>query len=526
MSQALPGYQFGQYRIVDIVGQGGMATVYKAYQPSVDRYVAIKMLSPDLTQNENFVKRFESEAKAVAALEHPHILPLFDFGELNGTYYIVTRLIETGTLADLIHKEAHIPYEQIVKYITDIGAALGYAHSRGVVHRDIKSSNILIDPLHEVFLTDFGLAKMMHGPYNPRVTDTGTVVGTAAYMAPERAAGEPIDGRSDIYSLGVVLFELLVGQLPFDGDTPMAVALKHIQEPIPSIHDLNSNVPPTFEPVVLKAMAKWPDQRYQTTQEMALALEAAWRDSIVEAVPTPLDPTRDLETDSDDITQPLPTQPDTPTQPTVVHTPPAADTKSNLNLRTTSVRWVWIGAVAAIILIVALLWLRPGRSTFPPDSILNGISMSSDILDDVGTMVSRHPRTNYSRQPFERGVMLWWDNPSGAEEVIFVIPGGNDSNQGDDWSRYKNSWSSAGDPVFPPDCPEVEEPLGPMMGFGKLWCYNASVKDALGAPTGEEFAKNDATVELFSNAVVFDVPVDHQTWVLLADGRWEKSETP
>ncbi|MCB0226097.1 MAG: serine/threonine protein kinase, partial [Anaerolineae bacterium] len=272
MSQALPGYQFGQYRIVDIVGQGGMATVYKAYQPSVDRYVAIKMLSPDLTQNENFVKRFESEAKAVAALEHPHILPLFDFGELNGTYYIVTRLIETGTLADLIHKEAHIPYEQIVKYITDIGAALGYAHSRGVVHRDIKSSNILIDPLHEVFLTDFGLAKIMHGPYNPRVTDTGTVVGTAAYMAPERAAGEPIDGRSDIYSLGVVLFELLVGQLPFDGDTPMAVALKHIQEPIPSIHDLNSNVPPTFEPVVLKAMAKWPDQRYQTTQEMALAL--------------------------------------------------------------------------------------------------------------------------------------------------------------------------------------------------------------------------------------------------------------
>lgn len=520
MSQALPGYQFGQYRIVDVVGQGGMATVYKAYQPSVDRYVAIKMLSPDLTQNENFVKRFASEAKAVAALEHPHILPLFDFGELNGTYYIVMRLIESGTLTDLIFKEASIPHDQIVKFITDIAAALDYAHSRGVVHRDIKSSNILVDPLHEVFLTDFGLAKMMHGPYNPRVTDTGTVVGTAAYMAPERAAGEPIDGRSDIYSLGVVLFELLAGQLPFDGDTPMAVALKHIQDPIPSIHDFNPNVPASFEPVVLKAMAKWPDQRYQTAKEMAEALETAWRNSTVEAVPSP----HDLEMTPDDITQPLPIQSDTPTEPTAIHTPPA-DTKRNVDLNTARVRWVLTGAVAVIILIAAFLWLRPTRSTIPPNSILNGVSISSDILNDVGTMVSRHPRTNYSRQPFERGVMLWWDNPSGAEEVIFVIPGGNDSYQGDDWSRYKNTWTSPGDPVFPPDCSEAQEPLGPMMGFGKLWCYNAAVNDALGAPTGEEFAKNDATVELFSNAVVFDVPVDHQIWVLLADGRWEKSDT-
>ncbi|MCB0166913.1 MAG: serine/threonine protein kinase [Anaerolineae bacterium] len=523
MSQDLPGYSFGQYRIVDIVGQGGMATVYKAYQPSVDRFVAIKMLSPDLTQDENFVKRFEIEAKAVASLEHPHILPLFDFGELNGTYYIVMRLIESGTLADLIYREASIPYDQIVKFITDIAAALDYAHSRGVVHRDIKSSNILVDPLKELFLTDFGLAKMMHGPYNPRVTDTGTVVGTAAYMAPERAAGDPIDGRSDIYSLGVVLFELLAGQLPFDGDTPMAVALKHIQDPIPSVREINPSVPPEFEAVVFKGMAKWPDERYQTAKEMAEALQAAWRHTTAEIDAVSLDQTRD-DTAANDPTQPLPTQPDTATQPTVVQ-PAPADAAQELDLKPTRVPWLWIGAVAAIILVAAWLWLRPVKSTVPANSILNSVSISSDILDDLGTLESRHPRTNYSRQPFENGVMLWWDNPTGAEDIIFVIPGGTTNNQGDDWSRYKNTWTSAGDPVFPPDCPEAKDPIGPMMGFGKLWCYNAAVNNALGAPTGEEFAKNDATVELFSNAVVFDVPVDHQIWVLLEDGRWTKNET-
>ena len=524
MSQALPGYQFGQYRIVDVVGQGGMATVYKAYQPSVERYVAIKMMSPNLAEDDNFVKRFGIEAKAVAALEHPHILPLFDFGELNGTYYMVMRLVESGTLADLIYKETDIPYDQTVKFISDTASALDYAHSRGVVHRDIKSSNILVDPLNEAFLADFGLAKMMHGSYNPNVTDAGTVVGTAAYLAPERAAGEPFDGRSDIYSLGVVLFELLTGQLPFDGNTPTAIALKHIQEPIPALHDLNPNVPPTFEPVVLKAMAKWPDERYQTAHEMAEALEAAWRSSAFGAVPAAHDPTPDYELGAHNLTQPRAAHHDEPTQPTVVQAPAAADADTS-TIKTNRLRWIGIGAIAALILVVAALWLRPGTSPLPADSMLNNTAISSELLDDLGTFESRHPRTNYSRQQFQNGVMLWWDNPSGAEEVIFVVPDSIDSTQGDDWSRYKNTWSAAGDPVFPPDCPEAKDPFGPMMGFGKLWCYNAAVNNELGAPISEEFAKNDATVELFSNAVVFAVPIDNQVWLLMEDGRWERDET-
>lgn len=269
----LIGKQIGQYQIQEQIGQGGMATVYRAYQPSINRSVAIKILPSQYAQDPNFVKRFEQEARAIAALEHPHILPVYDFGTQEGLTYMVMRYVKSGTLSNLMGST--LPYERVVRLISDVARALDYAHKRGVVHRDIKPSNILIDDNGEPLLTDFGIAKMMGGSGATQLTGAGSVLGTPAYMSPEQAQGVSIDGRTDIYSLGVVLYELLTGQQPYQAETPVAVVLKHLSEPLTSPRKINPNVPDPLEQVVIKAMAKEPGQRYQTAGEMQRALQQA-----------------------------------------------------------------------------------------------------------------------------------------------------------------------------------------------------------------------------------------------------------
>jgi serine/threonine protein kinase len=273
----LIGQMIGQYQVVEQIGQGGMATVYKAFQPSMDRYVALKILPDHFAKDPNFVKRFEHEAKAIAALEHPHILPVYDFGRDQELSYMVMRYIQGGTLSSLMGQK--LPYRQIVKYVGDVARALNYAHQQGVVHRDIKPSNVLIDKHGEVMLTDFGIAKIMEGASSTQLTATGNLIGTPAYMSPEQAQSTKVDGRSDIYSLGVVLYELLTGQPPYQAETPFAVALKHITEPLAPPRQLRPDLPDAFERVVLKAMAKEPAQRYGTAGEMAEALDLALREA-------------------------------------------------------------------------------------------------------------------------------------------------------------------------------------------------------------------------------------------------------
>lgn len=273
MSDNLIGKTIGQYQIVEQIGQGGMATVYKAYQPSIHRNVAVKILPSQYAQDPNFVKRFEQEAKAIAALEHPHILPVYDFGTQEGLTYMVMRYIKGGTLSNLMGQK--LPYERIVSLISDVARALDYAHKQGVVHRDIKPSNILIDDNGEPLLTDFGIAKMMAGSGATQLTGAGSVLGTPAYMSPEQAQGVSVDGRTDIYSLGVILYELLTGQQPYRAETPVAIVLKHVSEPLTPPRMINPNIPDPLERVVIKAMAKEPAQRYQTAGEMQRALQQA-----------------------------------------------------------------------------------------------------------------------------------------------------------------------------------------------------------------------------------------------------------
>jgi ligand-binding sensor domain-containing protein/tRNA A-37 threonylcarbamoyl transferase component Bud32 len=279
------GTTLGGYRIVEQIGQGGMATVFKAYQPSVDRYVAVKVLSSHFTTDENFMARFTREARTLARLEHPHILPVHDHGEQDGTAYLVMRYCETGTLKDLISAGEPLSLQDVVRILSQVGRALDYAHSQGVIHRDIKPSNILIDPRGDVFLTDFGIAKLV--VESAQFTATGGIVGTPAYMAPEQALGEPVDHRSDIYALGVVLYELVTGQVPYEAETPLAVLFKHVSEPLPLPRQVKPDLPPALERVILKAMAKSPDDRFQSAQQMIDALDRAVRSTPTEVLPAP-----------------------------------------------------------------------------------------------------------------------------------------------------------------------------------------------------------------------------------------------
>jgi hypothetical protein len=270
----LTGKQLGPYRVVAPLGAGGMASVYKAYQPGVDRYVALKILPQHLASDPQFVARFQSEATIIANLQHPHILPVFDFGAAEGYTYLVMPLIAGGTLAQSLQGQP-LPFDQIRRIIAQVGDALDYAHSRGIVHRDVKPSNVLLDPRGNCLLSDFGIAKIVAGAVP--LTITGSILGTPAYMSPEQSLGAKIDTRSDIYALGVVLYELATGRVPFTAETPMGVVFKQIYAPLPPPRTLNPALPERLEGTVLKALAKEPSDRFQTAAELVRTVNAtAW----------------------------------------------------------------------------------------------------------------------------------------------------------------------------------------------------------------------------------------------------------
>lgn len=268
----LIGKKFGSFTIKSMIGKGGMARVYRAYQESMDRDVAIKVLPLSLAEDPQFVGRFKQEARVIAQLEHNNILPVYDFGEADGHLFIAMRMVETGTLADLM--KGKMPMQQVNKLIGQVGDALDYAHSRGIIHRDIKPTNVLITQRGNALLTDFGIAKLSQGN-DQGYTQTGSIIGTPTYMSPEQGMGQKLDGRSDIYSLGVMLYHMAVGQAPYKADTPMAVLMKHVQETPPNPRALNPDLSPAVEAVILKSLAKRPDDRFTTAGDMTEALNEA-----------------------------------------------------------------------------------------------------------------------------------------------------------------------------------------------------------------------------------------------------------
>jgi serine/threonine protein kinase len=278
MDTLQPGQMLGPYRIINQIGRGGMATVYKAYQPSIDRYVAIKVLPSQLAESKEFATRFHQEARIIASLEHPHILPVFDYGETDGVAYFVMRYLEAGTLKDRMIEGRPLPLKEIDRLFTQLAEALSYAHSRGIVHRDLKPANALIDSHGNVFLTDFGIAKLLESA-SPRLTQTDAIMGTPAYISPEQAQANPVDQRSDIYSLGIILYEMVTGSVPFVAETPLAVLFKHISDPLPPPSLVKSDVPASIEQVILKALAKDPKDRFATAGEFVTAWKRALEES-------------------------------------------------------------------------------------------------------------------------------------------------------------------------------------------------------------------------------------------------------
>src|SRR3990172_6463891 len=244
----LTGKQLGPYQIVAPLGEGGMAAVYKAYHPAMERYVALKILPRDFASKPEFVARFRQEAKVVASLQHPRILPVFDFGEAEGYTYLVMPFIKSGTPTDLLKGEP-LPLGQIRDLISQVGGALDYAHARGLIHRDVKPSNVLLDETGNCLLSDFGLAKILEA--SEKLTMSGAIMGTPAYMSPEQGLGKTLDGRTDIYSLGVILYEMATGRTPYKAETPMAVMLKHISAPLPPPSTINPDLPESIEAVIL-----------------------------------------------------------------------------------------------------------------------------------------------------------------------------------------------------------------------------------------------------------------------------------
>ncbi|MFH2104219.1 MAG: protein kinase [Chloroflexota bacterium] len=280
---SLEGQTLGKYRVLEPLGRGGMAQVYKAYHPQLDRYVAVKVLRSDLVEDQEFLARFRREARAVAALRHPNIIQVYDFDVHDDWYFMVMELLEGDSLKAYLNafrtRRERMPLGDVVRILNDVLTGLAYAHSEGIIHRDLKPGNIMLTRRGQAVLTDFGIAQILGGT---QYTVSGALMGTLNYMAPEQGRDGKCDVRSDIYSLGIAYYETLTGTVPFDADTPLAILMKHLNDPLPMPRAFDPTIPEPFERVALKALAKDPRDRFQTAMEMLEGLNSAAQEAGVE----------------------------------------------------------------------------------------------------------------------------------------------------------------------------------------------------------------------------------------------------
>jgi eukaryotic-like serine/threonine-protein kinase len=403
----------GRYRVEDELGRGGMAKVYRGQDTVLGRTVAIKILAPQYADDPNFVTRFRREAQAAARLSNPNVVSVFDTGDEQDVHYIVMEYVDGRTLADYLAGGSRIMPERAIDIAIDVCRALEAAHEQGVVHRDIKPGNIMITASGAVMVTDFGIARMATG--QETIEQTAAVLGTASYLSPEQAQGQPVDGRTDIYSLGCVLYEMVAGRPPFIGDSTVAVASKQVlEQPVPPSR-LNRDVSPDLDAVVLRALAKNPDNRYQTAGEMRRDLERVRAGQPVEA--TPLLPTTALAAGAVGATQVIPHEAP-PSASTAVLTPEPEPEKS---------RW-WIPVLVVLLVLSILgvfLWLLAqnllndddkgtARPVTVPNVVGDDFFDARTELEAAGLVVGKPIRVESEDQ--DEGLVLKQD-PAANQEV-------------------------------------------------------------------------------------------------------------
>lgn len=381
MSDELIGKQIGGYEILDRIGRGGMATVYRARQTSMNRIVAVKVLPRHYLQDDTYLQRFEREVKIVSQLEHRNIVPVHDYGEMDGQPYIVMRYLPAGSVDDLL-KKSQIDEDTALRIVQQIAPALDYAHTKGVLHRDLKPSNILLDDDGGAYITDFGIARIAGTEAPGNTITTQGVVGTPSYMSPEQAQGKSLDGRSDVYSLGIMLFEMLTGRRPFENETPYGIAVMQVTTPPPSPRSLNPRITGAVETVILKSLKKQPENRYQSAVQLAEALRMAIErpESIHDTQPRNLPVKEMMESAGHVHLDDQPTIASDPAQPPVmipppVYTPPPSShsrrVQAPARLRKPRRGNVWISVIIGSLIGCALLTIVVTFAIMTIDDLLN-----------------------------------------------------------------------------------------------------------------------------------------------------------
>jgi len=378
----LTGQSLGRYHILEQLGEGGMATVYKAYDTRLETDVAVKVIRTDvLPQNavERTLKRFEREAKSLARLTHPNIVKVMDYGEYNGAPYLILVYLPGGTLKERMMGKP-MPWQEAVRLLIPIANALDYAHEQKIIHRDVKPANILLTVKGQPMLSDFGIAKILEMEDGHTLTGTGMGVGTPEYMAPEQGMGRDVDGRADIYSLGIIFYELITGHKPYSADTPMAVILKHMTDPLPRPRQYAANLPDAVERVLLKALAKDPKDRYADAGAFATAMENLTGGNQPRAIANE-QPAREMDDSSetmDTFATNLQTVPETDTRQKA----PVRRTPTPISKPKTKFPLLGIGLVAFAV----LTWIIWGLLSPPASTSTLGIG-STMIGKDGATLV-------------------------------------------------------------------------------------------------------------------------------------------